>query len=95
MQGLIIAVVILAILGGALWLTQRRQKISETALAQLAQSEGWRYQKTYELSQLGSGNVLRYRLSQAEEDAGYRDCLRGWWSLSGKHDLAERGCETT
>jgi hypothetical protein len=70
MQGLIIGVVILVILGGALWLSQRRQKISETALAQLAQSEGWQYQKSYELSQLGSGNVLRHRLSQAHGDGG-------------------------
>jgi hypothetical protein len=70
MQGLIIAVVILAILGGALWLTQRRQKISEAALAQLAQLEGWQYQKSYELSQLGSGNVLRYRFSQARGNGG-------------------------
>jgi type II secretory pathway pseudopilin PulG len=70
MQGLIIAVVILAVLGGALWFTQRRQKINETALAQLAQSQGWQYQKSYELSHLGSGNVLRYRFSQAHEDGG-------------------------
>lgn len=70
MQGLIIAVVILAILGGALWFTQRRQKIDETNLAQLAQSQGWQYQKSYELSQLGSGNVLRYRFSQAHGDGG-------------------------
>ena len=70
MQGLIIVIVILAVLGGVLWFTQRRQKINETALAQLAQSQGWQYQKSYELSQLGSGNVLRYRFSQAHGDGG-------------------------
>ena len=63
MQGLIIGIVILVVLGGALWLAQRGQKISETALAQLAQSEGWQFQKSYEL-----GSVLRYRFSQAHED---------------------------
>ena len=68
MQGLIIGIVILVVLGGALWLAQRRQKISETALAQLAQSEGWQFQKSYELSHPGSGSVLRYRFSQADED---------------------------
>jgi hypothetical protein len=70
MQGLIIAVVILAVLGAAVWFTQRRQKINETALAQLARSQGWQYQKSYELSHLGSGNVLRYRFSQAHGDGG-------------------------
>jgi hypothetical protein len=72
MQGLLMGVVIFAILVGVLWLTQRRQKISETALAQLAKSEGWQFQKSYELSQLGAGNVLRYRFSQGHgEGAGW------------------------
>jgi hypothetical protein len=70
MQGLIIAVVILAVLGVVVWLTQRRQKINEPALAQLAQSKGWQYQKSFELSHLGSGNVLRYRFSQTRGDGG-------------------------
>ena len=70
MQGLIIAVVILAVLGAVVWFTQRRQKINETALSQLAQSQGWQYQKSYELSQLGSGNVLRYRFSSDHGDNG-------------------------
>jgi hypothetical protein len=70
MQGLIIAVIILAILGGVVWLTQRRQKIDETALAQVAQSQGWQYEKSYELSHLGSGNVLRYRFSSAHGNGG-------------------------
>jgi len=65
MQGLIIAVVILAVLGTVVWFTQRRQKVNETALEQVAQSQGWQYQKSYELSHLGSGNVLRYRFSNA------------------------------
>ena len=70
MQALIMVIVILAVLGGVLWFTQRRQKINETALAQLAQSQGWQYQKSYELSQLGSGNVLRHRLSHAPGNGG-------------------------
>lgn len=70
MQALIIVFVILAVIGGVLWFTQRRQKINETALAQLAQSQGWRYQKSYELSQLDSGNVLRYRFSHASGGDG-------------------------
>ncbi len=70
MQGLIIVVVILAVLGAAVWFTQRRQKIDETALTQLAESKGWQYQKSFELSHLGSGNVLRHRLSQTRGDGG-------------------------
>ncbi len=74
MQGLIIAVIILAILGGVVWFTQRRQKIDETALAQVAQSQGWQYEKSYQLAHLGSGNVLRYQFSSVQED-------RGAWTL--------------
>ena len=74
MRGPISAIVILAVLGIVIWLTQRRKKIDETALSQLAQSEGWQYQKSYELSQLGPGNVLRYRFSNST-DAG------GRWTL--------------
>jgi len=74
MRGPISALVIVAILGIVIWLTQRRKKIDETALSQFAQSKGWQYGKSYELSQLGSGNVLRYRFSSAR-DAG------GAWTL--------------
>jgi hypothetical protein len=70
MQALIMVVVILAVLGVVVWFTQRRQKVNETALVQLAQSQGWQYQKSYELSHLGSGNVLRYRFSHANADDG-------------------------
>lgn len=74
MQSLIMVVVILAVLGGVVWFAQRRQKVNETALAQLAQSHGWQYQKSYELSQLGSGNVLRYHFSHGSRE-------NGAWSL--------------
>ncbi|HBB95071.1 MAG TPA: hypothetical protein DC054_06745 [Blastocatellia bacterium] len=84
MQALIMVVVILAVLGGVLWFTQRRQKINESALAQLAQSQGWQYQKSYELSQLGSGNVLRYRLSQGSREDGA-------WSLDIESGSAGSG----
>ena len=70
MQGPIIAIVILAALGIVLWLTQRAKKVDEAGLAQLAQSRGWQYAKSYELSQLGSGNVLRYRFSNAQGEGG-------------------------
>src|SRR5258706_11950138 len=84
MQALIIVVVILAVLGGVLWFTQRRQKINETALAQLAQSQGWQYQKSYELSQLGSGNVLRYRFIHGSQEGGA-------WSLDIESGSAGSG----
>jgi hypothetical protein len=63
MRGAISAIIILAVIGIVIWLVQRRKKIDETALSQFAQSKGWQYQKSYELSQLGSGNVLRYRFT--------------------------------
>lgn len=70
MRGPISAIIILAVIGIAIWLVQRRKKIDETALSQLAQSKGWQYQKSYELSQLGSGNVLRYRFSNSTGEGG-------------------------
>ena len=51
MRGPISAIIILAVIGIVIWLVQRRKKIDETALSQFAQSKGWQYQKSYELSQ--------------------------------------------
>jgi hypothetical protein len=70
MRGPISAIIILAFLGIVIWLTQRRKKIDEAALSQLAQSKGWQYQKSFELPQLGSGNVLRYRFSNSTGEGG-------------------------
>lgn len=72
MRGPISAIIILAVIGIVIWLVQRRKKIDETALSQLAQSKGWQYQKSYELSQLGSGNVLRHRFTSGRD---------GGWTL--------------
>lgn len=72
MRGPISAIIILAVIGIVIWLAQRRKKIDETALSQFAQSNGWQYQKSYELSQLGSGNVLRYRFTSGKD---------GGWTL--------------